>query len=258
MRTPLGRPSARRSDRSRQRPSPPPKRPKGPWKNGPVAVVGLIGGIGAGKSRVAAFMAEHGAQILDADAIGHTLLDQTPAREEVVARFGTEVLERDRSGLPVDPPKVDRALLGKIVFTDPPSLKALEAILHPRMKQTFEKAISRAARKQQTSAVVLDAAVLLEAGWHRLCDLVVFVDTPAEIREARILETRGWSADTLAKREAAQHPLNDKRKRADFVIENSGDEQTLAAAVAGVWDKLTRGPSAPKPARRGPSDPAPT
>lgn len=254
MRTPLGRPSARRSDRSRPRPSPPPRRPKGPWKHGPVAVVGLIGGMGSGKSLVASLLEAKGAHVLDADSIGHTLLNQTPARDEVVSRFGPDILKRDRSGLPLDPPEIDRAILGKIVFSDPPSLKALEAILHPRMRQTIEKAIARDARKQEPSVLVLDAAVLLEARWHTLCDLVVFVEAPVETRQARLLASRGWSPEMLAARESSQFPLNDKKKRADFVIENSGDQAALADAVSGLWDKVYRSSSPGKSPRRGSSD----
>lgn len=257
MRTPLGRPSARRPDRSRSRPAPAPRRPRGPWKNGPIPVIGLIGGMGAGKSRVAAILSETGAQVLDADVVGHALLDQTPSRDEVVEHFGPEVLERDGSGIPVEPQKINRAILGKIVFTDTASRKALEAILHPRMLQTFEKAISRAVRRSQSKAIVLDAAVLLEAKWHTLCDVIVFVDAPADVRLARLEASRGWTAETLAAREAAQHPLNDKQKRADFVVENNADDAALIAKVNSLWDKLARRPAAKPPAKRGDSNPAP-
>lgn len=221
-------------------------------------VIGLIGGIGAGKSRVAALLAARGAQVLDADAIGHALLEQTPSRDEVVARFGAEVLERDGSGLPIDPPRVDRAALGRIVFAEPASLKALEAILHPRMRQTFAKAIARVARKRSAPAVVLDAAVLLEARWHDLCDLIVYVDAPTEVRLARLQASRGWTAETLAARERAQRPTAEKRGRADFVLENASDEEALAAAVDPLWAKLTRGPLRPSAAKPGRPLPSPT
>lgn len=220
-------------------------------------MIGLIGGIGAGKSRVAALMAQRGAQVLDADAVGHALLDQTPSRDEVVERFGAEVLRRDGSGLPVEPPQVDRGVLGRIVFADPASLKALEAILHPRMKQTFRKAISRAARKNQATAVVLDAAILLEARWHDLCDLIVFVDAPADVRLARLQSSRGWDEEIVAVRERAQQPVDEKRKRADFVVDNASDEEALAAAVAPLWDKLVRRPAPRPPAGKGHPNPAP-
>ncbi len=198
--------------------------------------MGLVGGIGAGKSRVAALLAEKGAQILDADAIGHVLLNQPPARDQVIAHFGSGVV--DREGEPDSQPSIDRKVLGAIVFGDESGRKALEAILHPRMRQTFEKAIARAARRRTNAAVVLDAAVLFEAKWHDLCDVVVFVDAPAETRLERVAHSRGWSAETLAARESAQLPLDVKRSRSDFVLENISEHEGLAAGVDAIWDKL--------------------
>ena len=201
-------------------------------------------------------MAERGAQVLDADTIGHVLLNQVPSRDEVVARFGKDVLARDENGAVADPPEIDRVVLGQIVFAEPSALKALEAILHPRMRKTFVKAIGRAARRKTASAVVLDAAILLEARWHDLCDLIVFVDAPEELRLARLQDERGWNAEAVQIREAAQRPLGEKRKRADFVIDNAEDSEALAAAVVPLWDKLVRRPAPNAPSRR-PSPPVP-
>ncbi len=254
MRTPLGRPSSRRPDRSRFRPAPPPPRPQGPWKAGPIPVVGLVGGIGSGKSLVASMMVDKGAHLLDADAIGHVLLDQPPTRDEVIARFSTDVLDRSA---PEGVIAIDRKKLGAIVFADDASRRALETILHPRMRQTFEKAIGRTARKSTAPAIVLDAAVLFETKWQELCDFIVFVNTPAEIRLERVQSSRGWTAENLAARESAQLPLEKKQGRCDFVIENVGDEVKLRLAVDDLWEKLTRRPK-PDPARlrvRRPSPP---
>ncbi len=212
-------------------------------------MIGLIGGMGAGKSRLAALFAEWGAQVLDADAIGHALLDQTPARDEVVARFGEGVLDLS------DPeaPRIDRKRLGKIVFSEPALLKVLESILHPRMRLTFQKAIGRAARKRQARAVVLDAAILLEARWDDLCDVVLFVEAPEAARLERLQQSRGWSAEAVEARQKAQKPLDEKRGKADFVIENAGDLDALAASARPVWDRLTASPSTRRPTRdRGP------
>jgi dephospho-CoA kinase len=205
-------------------------------------------------------MAEKGAQVLDADTVGHVLLDQPPTREPVVARFGEGIL--DRSGPADAPPTIDRKLLAAIVFSEAGSLKALEAIIHPRMRQTFEKAISRAARKRQVSAVVLDAAVLFEARWNDLCDVIVFVDAPSDVRLSRVAASRGWSAETLASRERAQMPLDAKRGKADFVLENASDDAALGEAVGSLWEKLVRrprveSPRSPRPKNSSPeADPA--
>ncbi|MDB5349410.1 MAG: dephospho-CoA kinase [Planctomycetota bacterium] len=204
-------------------------------------------------------MAEKGAQVLEADAVGHALLDQPPTREPLIERFGEQIL--DFSGLPEKPPTIDRRKLAAIVFSDDAALKALEGLLHPRMRQTFEKAISRAARKRQATAVVLDAAVLFEAKWHDLCDVIVFVDAPADVRLARLVASRDWTAENLATRERVQMSLDTKRGRADFVLENHDDDAALSAAVDSLWDKLVRRPKTdpPRPSRlpRIEPDPAP-
>src|SRR4051794_11820965 len=122
----MPRPSGKRYGRPR-----PQTRPSGPWKHGAIPVIGLIGGIGAGKSRVAELLAEDGAFVIDADAVGHALLDQRPVRELIVDRFGADLL--DRSGpddaLTGGPSRIDRGRLGAIVFADPAALRTLEAIL---------------------------------------------------------------------------------------------------------------------------------
>ena len=141
------------------------------------------------------------------------------------------------------------------MFADEGARKALEAILHPRMRQTFEKAIARAARRKQSPAVILDAAILYEAKWHDLCDVVVFVDAPEDVRRARLAESRGWTPEALAAREAAQMPLDAKRGRADFVVENAGDEAALDSAVGSLWEKLVRRPPSPRPRRSEPDPP---
>jgi dephospho-CoA kinase len=196
-------------------------------------VIGLIGGIGAGKSRVAAQLAERGAFVVDADAVGHALLNQTPVRARVLARFGTRVV--GSTGDAESAPTIDRRALGAIVFANPSDLRALEGILHPRMRKTFERAIARAVRKGQAKAVVLDAAVLLEAGWDSLCDLVVYVDAPEGVRLPRLSAQRGWTEAVLRTREAVQWPSERKRRLADAVIVNDSGLEPLGVAVDRFW-----------------------
>jgi dephospho-CoA kinase len=204
----------------------------GPWLHGPLPVIGLIGGIGAGKSTVAAQLAARGSHVIDADAVGHALLDQKPAAAEVLKKFGTEIAQDD------DPEKVDRSKLAPLVFTDPEARAALERILHPRMRHTFEKAIDRTIRRHAAPAIVLDAAVLLEAGWDDLCDLIVFVDAPRPERLQRLRASRGWDDAELARREAAQMPLAAKRGRSDLVITNTGDPDHLDKAIEPLTRRL--------------------
>ena len=231
-------------------PKPPVRQPAaGPWKHGSIPVLGLTGSIGAGKSLVAALFAERGALVLDADAIGHALLQQRPTRDQVAARFGPAVLAPAAEGGAA--PQIDRRALGALVFADPAALRALENILHPRMRRTFEKAIDRAARRGRATAVVLDAAILLEKGWERLCDRVIHVDAPHAQRVARLAAQRNWTATELEARERAQWPAEEKRARADFAIDNDGDVAALGASVARVWSDVLR--SRPRPAARRPA-----
>ena len=201
-------------------------------------VVGLIGGIGAGKSLAASCFGGLGGFVLDADAIGHALLERSPCRDRVLDRFGEAVLgpytaEGERR-------PIDRRALGAIAFADPVALRDLEGILHPAMRKTFDRAINRQARLGRAAAVVLDAAILYEAGWDTLCDVVVYVDAPDAARLARLEAGRGWTAETLAAREKAQGPAEEKRRQADHVLRNDGTPEALKAAAAALWPRLVR------------------
>lgn len=207
----------------------------GRWRNGPVPVIGLIGGIGAGKTLVGSLFAERGAIVVEADKVGHSLMDQRPARDKIIQRFGSRVLDLNQSTEPQPP--IDRKALGQLVFDDAVARKDLEAILHPAMRKTFEKVIDRAGRQARTTAVVIDAAILYEAGWNQLCDVVVFIDSPRDQRLARLAASRGWTAEVLDSREKAQLPLEDKKRRADQVITNDSDTAALQASVDAWWAK---------------------
>lgn len=204
------------------------------WKHGVVPVLGLIGGIGGGKSQVAALLGARGAFVIDADAVGHEVLELPEVRQQVVARFGSRAWKPSE-----DEGRVDRRVLGALVFADSAALRDLEAILHPRMRRRFEQTILREVGQGLARAVVLDAAILLEAGWDDLCDLVVYVDTPRAVRLERVSRQRGWTEETLRSREAAQWPCETKRSRADVVIANEGDLQRLELDVESFWRTIT-------------------
>jgi dephospho-CoA kinase len=208
-------------------------------KHGNLAVIGLIGGIGSGKSSVAALFEEAGAIVIDADLVGHELLHDPRVCSQIVDRFGTGVLSRESVGLQL-PSVIDRKALGTIVFADPVARRDLETILHPRMRAKFEAVIERESKSQKTekSMVVLDAAILLEAGWDDLCDLIVFVDAPCDERMRRVQAQRGWSRDVLEAREAAQWPCDKKRRRADLVITNDAGVDGLQEQVQRILARL--------------------
>ena len=239
----MAQPIRKSPDPESQRPAPKPRR-QGRWRNGPVPVIGLIGGIGAGKTLVGSMFAERGAIVVEADAVGHNLMNQRPARDKIIQRFGSRVLDLTQSG-EAQPP-IDRKALAQIVFQDPAARKDLEAILHPAMRKTFERVIDRAARQERTTAVVIDAAILFEAGWNQLCDMVVFVDSSRETRLARLAATRGWSTEILDSREKAQISLEEKKRRSDHVIANDSELAQLQSAVDRWWSSQIKGPKSKK------------
>lgn len=194
------------------------------WKHGSIPVLGLIGAIGGGKSSVSRRLASRGAAVIDADAVGHELLEEPAVRDRVVGRFGPGVLEAATEG---GSPRISRRALGAIVFHDPDALRDLEAILHPAMRERFRQAIGRLSREGGRACIVLDAAVLLEAGWDDLCDRIACIDAPRAERLRRVAASRGWSDEALAAREDAQKPVEEKRRRADWIIENDGTPARL-------------------------------
>jgi dephospho-CoA kinase len=188
-------------------------------------VLGLIGGIGSGKSRVAAELQRHGAVVLVGDKLGHEALLQPVLRDQVVRRWGTEVL--NATG------EVDRRKLGRIVFGDPAELRALERIVHPFIERGFREGIARV----DAPLVVLDAAVLLEAGWNEMCDRIVYIDAPRPLRLQRLAAERGWSIKEVEAREQVQMSLTEKASRADVAVDNSGSPEHLARQVLYLLDQ---------------------
>jgi dephospho-CoA kinase len=224
-------------------PIPLPSRPAvpiGPWKFGTIPVLGLIGAIGGGKSRVAAILAGRGALVIDADRVGHAVLRRRRVCDRLVARFGEGIVAR----APEDGSlTIDRRALGAVVFADPVALRVLESMVHPLMRRSFEQAIARAERRGEAPAVVLDAAILLEAGWDELCDRILYVDAPRDQRLARLSAQRGWTEARLDERERAQWPADVKRQRADAVVVNDSSPEYLEATIESLWSTLLSPPT---------------
>lgn len=186
-------------------------------------VIGLIGGIGSGKSHVAALLRQRGGRVISGDQLGHKALRQPEIKAVLVKRWGSRVLD-DRG-------EVDRHRVAGIVFAAPEELKALEAIVFPFIGEGISREIETAQGDESEKFLVLDAAVMLEAGWNHVCDKLVFVNAPREVRLWRLLDQRGWSEKELADREAAQMPLAEKAKRADFTIESSDSAEDLGQQI---------------------------
>ena len=191
-------------------------------------VIGLVGGIGSGKTEVAGLIARRGGVVIDADRIGHELLCEPAIKERVRQLWGDQVL--DGSG------EVDRRKLAAAVFApegEPggPGIEALNEIVHPKLVRRVEEAVDQVGREARARWVVIDAALFLEWGLGDLCDHLVFVDAPEEARCRRAAQGRGWTMEEVTRRERRQLPLEVKRARADRVIENAGGRDALTRAV---------------------------
>ncbi|MFH1732519.1 MAG: dephospho-CoA kinase [Planctomycetota bacterium] len=181
---------------------------------GACTVIGILGGIGSGKSTVAQMLAEMGAEVLDADAICTELHRCPEVKQAVRQRWGDGVF--DAGG------ELDRAKLAGIVFDSADELNELDRIMHPKVVERISNQVA-GCRDGGRVMCVIDAPLLLESGLIDLCDVTVFVDCGPAARRRRLARTRGWAADEIERREARQEPLARKREVADFVVENGGD-----------------------------------
>lgn len=196
--------------------------------------IGLTGGIGSGKSTVAAMLAAHGAAIVDADGIVHELQAKgTPLLAEIVEAFGSSVLRPDG--------ELDREALGGIVFRDPEARVRLGAIVHPKVGLEMMRRVE-AAQEAGRAVCVLDVPLLLEgrkAGRAALpYDAVVVVWVPREVQIARTIERDGCDEAEARRRVEAQMSLDEKRDLADHVIDNSGSLEETAEQVARLWKEI--------------------
>jgi len=192
--------------------------------------IGLVGGVASGKSLVGRILVELGAGLLDADRAGHAVLvEDASVRETLRNRWGDRILTPTGT--------VDRASVAKRVFAQTAAgttdREFLESVLHPRIRERLNRLRDQFAAEGKP-AVVLDAPLLLEAGWGSLCDVILYVDVVREKRLERA-KTRGWTAEEFARREASQWPVDKKRAAATVVIANHGSEAGLRAAVQNFW-----------------------
>ena len=195
--------------------------------------IGLIGGVASGKSHVGQCFRDLGACVLDVDRMGHEVLTMSDVVDTLHNRWGDRIKDAEA--------RLDRAAVASIVFGDDESaeteLAFLESVTHPHISAKIEVQIQAAQQRGRHRATVLDAAVLLKAGWDKYCDFIVFVDAPLELRRKRAL-LRGLSEAQFVSREANQWAVKAKRERADYVIDNSGPPQKTRQQVEQVWHSL--------------------
>lgn len=195
-------------------------------------VIGIIGGIGSGKSTVASAFERLGAALVRADELGHEVLRYPDVKQKMKLRFGAEIFDPDG--------EINRSKVAKIIF-EPSEVgkdaKAfLEQLVHPYIKvlilEQFEKL-----EDAGEDMVVLDAPLLLEGNWEKLCDAILFVDAPDDIRIERV-RARGWTEKELARREATQIPIEKKRDIATMIVRNDDTEDACFRRIRNVYNDI--------------------
>lgn len=194
-------------------------------------VIGVTGGLCTGKTTVARFFAELGAEVLDADEIAHQVMrpDEKPW-EEIVDAFGEDVLDNDRT--------INRKRLAKIVFESREALERLEGIVHPAVIGEIQKSLIQIKAKKSASFVVIDAPLLIEAGLDKIVDELVVVKVSQGKQIERTVSFGRITRDQAMKRIAYQLPLTKKIEKADYVIDNSGSLDQTRRQVERIWRKI--------------------
>jgi dephospho-CoA kinase len=196
-------------------------------------VIGLTGNFGTGKTTVSQVLARLGAAVINADELGHEFLKPgTEAYREIVSTFGTSFLEENG--------EIDRHRLAQLVFSSPERLARLNQIMHPRMYRVVEEMIAEYRRKG-VKAVVLEAALLIEAGWTPLVDKVWVTVSPQETIVQRLKKARGLYEEQILARLSQQMPSEEKTKRADAVIDTNCTLEELEHRVTELWRQLFGG-----------------
>lgn len=197
-----------------------------------IPVIGIAGGIGSGKSAVAAALGNLGCLVIDSDARAKAALDHPEVRDQLVRWWGGN----DESGILTDG-RVDRAKVASIVFSNPDERRKLENLVHPIVRQE-RAAIIADAKNSGARAAVVDAPLLFEAGVDRECDVVIFVDAPRAVRLQRVAQTRGWSEAELDRRENTQLALDIKQSRSQYVVDNAGAPDSIGPQVEEILRKV--------------------
>ncbi len=193
-------------------------------------VIGLAGGIAAGKSLVARMLSELGAGVIDADELNHEILHRDEVRRQIQGWWGQNLY--DPSG------KLDRRSLAAIVFADPAKRRKLEQLTHPLIDELQRQRMDQLQADHRCGAIVLDVPLLFEVGQDKLCDQVLFVEVEEQVRNERAIAHRGWSKSELCRREKTQKPLDIKRQESAHVLENNSDIDNLRRQVQIFYQRL--------------------
>ena len=199
-------------------------------KAGKKRVIGVTGGVASGKSTVAAEFARHGCAVIDADAIAHEALDKEDIKAKLVQSFGGGIL--DGTGT------IERSKLAAVVFADADKLRMLNSIVHPYVLARAESLIRQYNRQKGVRAIVLDMPLLVEVGWDKRCDRLVFVDCNRRLRADRSKKMGVYGENELAARENFQISLDSKAELADITVDNNSGLAELSRQVAEVFSSM--------------------
>jgi dephospho-CoA kinase len=193
-------------------------------------IIGLTGNIGSGKSTVARQLKNHGAMVIDTDQVARDIVKPgEPALKEIVSHFGAKVLQKDGT--------LNRRALADIVFKDVNSREKLNNIMHPRILQKVEEAVTRYRQNRgpKAPALVIEAPLLFETGLEKIVDEVwlVTVDMPVQVK--RIMQRDNTGEEQARRRISSQMPQAEKIKKSDRIIDNSGSPEMTAKAVSEIW-----------------------
>jgi len=193
---------------------------------GEKSIIGILGGIGSGKSTVAAEFAKLGCKVIDADKIAHELLEKKAVREKIVSLFGQAIL--DSAG------KIDHRKLAEVVFAGADKLSSLNKTIHPLVLERAEVLIKQYNRQNQVKAIVLDMPLLAEVGWAGRCNKLIFVDCKRQLRLNRT-KKMGFDENQFKIRENFQISLDNKAGLADNIVDNNSGLLALAKQVADIF-----------------------
>ncbi|HBR17103.1 MAG TPA: dephospho-CoA kinase [Deltaproteobacteria bacterium] len=196
-------------------------------------LIGLTGGIASGKSLVAEELKRLGAHLIDADEIAREVVKRgLPAYNEIVKEFGEKILNPDKT--------INRKVLGNIVFSNTELRRRLERITHPKIRKKIDKYIKEIKGRNPDAIIVVDAALLIEAGLYKKMEKVIVVYADEKTQIERLMERDGFTMDEAKNRLSAQMPLTEKVRYADFVIENveGKSKEKIKDEVKTIFEKL--------------------
>jgi dephospho-CoA kinase len=195
--------------------------------------IGLTGGIASGKTTVRKMFEKLGAYTLDADALSHKALYQEDVYQKLLEHFGDDILNKNR--------EVDRKKLGRIVINDRKELKFLESVVHPRIAEMRDAFIENVKKKDKNAVIIYDVPLLYEKKMENMFDavIVVYVDRKTQIK--RIMERDGVSFGGAEKRLKLQIDIEEKKKKAQIIIDNRGTQNDTFNQAKNIWDKIIKG-----------------